>query len=358
MIETYDLAEIERTFPYVPAMRACIQDPIYHAEGDAWTHTKMVFEALGQFGRADDRAMRLTALYHDVCKPETRIVEYDPEQGRDVVHHPHHAPRGAATAWHDLWIAGESLRTRSDVYWLCKWHQKIFHIWDEQDMLRSTLMFAHLSSWPKLIDFARADIAGRISPNPQHAIDNLDLLEAFLDDLSGRPINEHFWQNDHDRIFYFEKANRSPFYSAQEPSGSRVVVLSGLPGTGKDTHCRTVLEGIPVVSLDAIREQLDIEPTGNQGRVIQAAFEAARVFLREKKSFVWNAQTITRLARSKIIGLCRNYDAHVTIHAFDRPLRVVLKQNRERARQVPESLILSAVWEPPSLLEAHHVEWV
>jgi hypothetical protein len=34
MLETDDWERIERTFPYVAAMRACIQDPVYHAEGD------------------------------------------------------------------------------------------------------------------------------------------------------------------------------------------------------------------------------------------------------------------------------------------------------------------------------------
>ena len=32
--------------PWVAPMAACPQDPEHHAEGDVWTHTKMVCEAL------------------------------------------------------------------------------------------------------------------------------------------------------------------------------------------------------------------------------------------------------------------------------------------------------------------------
>lgn len=355
-VETHDWAEIERTFPYAEAMRHCVQDPVHHAEGDVLTHIKMIMDALN----SDDRALRLAVLYHDCMKPATRVVEYDAEQQRKVVRHPNHAHKGAAVAWHDLWLAGEALDTRLAVYWMCLWHQRVFHIWEQDDMMRFALSYAYVGSWPKLIEFARADNAGRICANQRQANDNLDLLEEFLDDRDRPRIDAKFFATEHDRLFYFEKDGRSPYYEAQEPSGSRVIILCGLPAAGKDSHCTRLLGGIATVSLDSIRNQLNIAPEHNQGRVIQAAFEQARACLRERRPFVWNAQCVTRQARDKIIRLCRAYDAHVTIHAFDRPLPTILAQNRCRERQVPQAVILAAArkWEPPSLLEAHRVEWI
>jgi predicted kinase len=180
------------------------------------------------------------------------------------------------------------------------------------------------------------------------------LLAEWLDE------NKVVWETDQDRIFYFEKAGRSPWYHAQEPVGSHVTVLSGLPGVGKDHHAKIWLAGVPMVSFDALRTKLHIDPTENQGWVVQAAFEQARVYLRARQPFVWNAQAVTRQARDKIIRLCRDYDAHVTIHAFDRPLATILQQNQQRQRQVPEAVILASArkWEPPGLTEAHQVVWV
>lgn len=276
-METYDWPQIERAFPYVEAMRTCIQDPVYHAEGDVWTHVQMVMAALDQFGIGDDRVSRLTALYHDVAKPQTRVLVYDSAQARETVSHPFHARQGAAIAWFDLWLAGEPLDTRLAVYWLIRWHQKVFHLWHEKDMTRQALMFASLASWPKLIAFAQADNAGRICANAQQTADSLTLLAEWLGENA-----QVDWANDQDRIFYFEKAGRSPWYRAQEPVGSRVTILSGLPGVGKDHHASTVLAGVPMISLDALRGQFQIDPTENQGKVVQAAFEQARVYLRAR----------------------------------------------------------------------------
>jgi predicted kinase len=114
------------------------------------------------------------------------------------------------------------------------------------------------------------------------------------------------------------------------------------------------------VSLDTWRERLDIAPDETQGKVIRAALDEARVHLRVRQPFVWNATNVTRLTRDRVIDLCLDYDAHVAIHALDKPPDRVLAQNRQRQASVPESVIarLIETWEPPSLLEAHAVDWM
>ncbi|MEO1646978.1 MAG: metal-dependent phosphohydrolase, partial [Chloroflexota bacterium] len=37
-----------QAFPDLRDLAKCPQDPIFHAEGDVWTHTKMVVEAVMQ----------------------------------------------------------------------------------------------------------------------------------------------------------------------------------------------------------------------------------------------------------------------------------------------------------------------
>ncbi len=63
-------------FPEVEALSGVEQNPVYHAEGDVWTHTMMVLDsAAALHGRAKQAYFfMLSALCHDFGKPETTAV--------------------------------------------------------------------------------------------------------------------------------------------------------------------------------------------------------------------------------------------------------------------------------------------
>ena len=84
---------------------------------------------------------------------------------------------------------------------------------------------------------------------------------------------------------------------------SEVILMSGLPGTGKDTWIRINLPNIPVVSLDDIRRANKISPTDEQGTVANLAREKAKEYLRRQQTFVWNATNITTQMRESLISL-------------------------------------------------------
>lgn len=354
-----DLLEISdkllSKFPYAKAMSECIQDPIYHAEGDVWKHTLMVINSIvyacGCFSN-----LIPTALYHDVHKPKTRTESFI--DGRTKVSHPNHSRLGAQEAWFDMWDQGwGDLPTKLKIYWECMWHQKVFHMWTQPDMIRSALTYNMLGNWHDLITFAFHDNWGRICPNQKETDDALILLDEWLSDEG---ILNHNW-DEYSRMEYFENENRSHLYKSQPTQGSNVVLLSGLPGAGKDTYVKSKYLGdIPIISLDDLRKQMKISWNDNQGQLIQAAKEQARVYLRDNKPFVWNSTNITRNMRQQLISLFRQYDAHITIESFYIDKLTLLKQNKNRENSVPESVImnLSKKWEPPSLLEAHRLKWI
>ncbi|MBP3557201.1 MAG: HDIG domain-containing protein [Thermoguttaceae bacterium] len=94
-----DWAAVEEIFAeWVEPMKASPQNSDHHAEGDVWTHTKMVCETLiglPEWGTltATRRALTfLAALWHDVGKP--RCVRY--RNGRVTT--PKHGPKGAGIA--------------------------------------------------------------------------------------------------------------------------------------------------------------------------------------------------------------------------------------------------------------------
>jgi putative nucleotidyltransferase with HDIG domain len=360
-----DWDAIAARLPFADDMKACIQDTVFHAEGDVWTHTRMVVEQLqtlrSHAGIADAQwpGVLLAALLHDIAKPHTRGEEIDPASGRTRITHKGHARAGAVMAWGFLWREGVPREIREQVFHLIAWHQKVFFATFSSHLENDVIQFAEVGRWRQLLALAEADTRGRIGPNTDETVDTLSLLR---DEVSARDLLDKPWPfaSDQARVWYCAKRGRSAYYDPPAPQGSRVIVLCGLPGAGKDTYCRADLKDLPVVSLDQWRETLDIAPDETQGAVIQAAMEEARGHLRAKRPFVWNATHISRLTRDKAVGLCLDYDAHVEIHAIDPAPDVLFRQNKGREKAVPEAVIerLIGKWEPPSRVEAHRVVWL
>jgi predicted kinase len=132
-------------------------------------------------------------------------------------------------------------------------------------------------------------------------------------------------------------------------------MLSGLPGGGKDTWRAVNRPDLPVVSLDEVRRELDIEATDNQGEVIQVARERCRELLRSGRSFAFNATNLLHSTRQRWIDLFAGYGARIEVVYVEPPMPIILDQNRRRERRVPEDVILklAARCEPPTLTEAH-----
>jgi predicted kinase len=358
-----DWDEVAGVLPFTANMRACIQDPVYHAEGDVWTHTMAVVEELRRRRAgavADGRwpGLFLATLLHDIAKPATRSEQIDGD-GSLRVHHYGHSRTGAVMAWEFLWRLGAPRPLREQVFHLVRWHQRPFHLTFAPTLERDVITFSQVGDWRELLALAHADNLGRIAPNIAETAASLELLR---EEVAARICIDGPWifPSDGARVWYGRAAGRSPWFDPPAPKGSHVIVTCGLPGAGKDAHCRRKFPDWPQVSLDRLRKRLDVAPDDNQGQVIQAAMEEARTHLRARRRFVWNATNVSRLNRDKAIGLCIDYDAFVEIHAFDPPPERLFAQNRSRDAQVPQSVIeqLLHKWEPPSILEAHRVVWI
>lgn len=152
----------------------------------------------------------------------------------------------------------------------------------------------------------------------------------------------------------------SPDYPLYNENWGKVTVLRGLPGTGKDSFIGHNYPDLPVVSMDDIRNELDIKPTENQGMVVQAAIEQAKVFLRSHQPFVWNATNLTRMARARILGLCEEYKASARIIFIETPWKENLRRNAAREAIVPQAVIDRKLdkLEMPYPQEAEHIEWI
>lgn len=356
--------------PLLSQMAKIPQNPAYHGEGDVLAHTKMVCEALAGLdefrglGESRRQAVFLAALLHDIGKIRcTRM-----EDGRWTS--PHHAAAGAAMARELLWLecgwCGEThwQAMRETVCALIRYHSLPPHAVYEKNGARRLLKAA--ANGELLPDFdvellcllAQADILGRICGDQAELLESVALCGALAEELVCLTGPRAF-PSRHTAFSYFSGRLERPDYELYDDTWGEVILLSGLPGTGKDTWIGSRYPQLPVVSLDAIRAELGISPVGPQKKVADEARLRAASLLRRKQPFVWNATNATADLRQRLVELFTAYHASVRIVYLETAWAEERRRNAGRARVVPEDAILRmlAKLTPPERFEAHRVEW-
>ncbi len=343
---------------WAQAMAACQQDAQWHAEGDVWTHTKMVCNELTRLDEwvalADDdrRVLLLTALFHDAAKPLTTVL--DPESGH--LRSPNHAVKGERLVRRVLRDLECPLGERERVCSLVRYHGRPAFVLEREDTTREVVRLSWLSENRMLYLFALADTRGRDTDSMSRPEDNLHCFKILAEENDCLDARYPFATDDA-RLEYFRQAEPNLHYVPHEDFSCKVTMMCGIPGSGKDTWLATHRPDLPVVSLDEIRTEMKVDPTDDQGRVIQVATDRCRQFLRGGTSFAFNATNVLGQTRNRWLSLFADYKAWVELVYVEPPIKCILKQNRGREQSVPESVILklAAKVEPPSWLEAHQV---
>jgi predicted kinase len=347
-------------FQWLRNMRGCPQDAVHHAEGDVWIHTRMVCEAMianvdWQSRDETERAVLfIAALMHDVAKPYCTRIEDD-----ERITSRGHSLQGEKLAREILWRMNLPFHLREQITALIRYHQTPFFLIEREDAARNAFRVSQTVRCDYLAMVTKADALGRVCADQQRLLDNISLFVEYCREKNCLNAPRAF-PSDHSRFLYFHREERDPDYLAFDDTRCEVVLMSGLPGAGKDYWVQTNLPGWPVVSLDNIRREMKIAPTDNQGQVIVRAREMAREYLRKSQNFVWNATNLSRQLREQSIGLCANYNARMRIVYIEQSAEKLYQQNRERSWPVPENVIDKMLerWEVPDLTEAHQVDWI
>jgi len=345
---------------WVQAWKTCPQDPIHHAEGNVWIHTEMVLQAMAgdaawrSLSPDDRRIAYLAAVLHDVAKPSTTRVEDD---GRVTARG--HSRRGAIDARRILWHMGYPFAVREAICALIQYRQVPFFLIDDASPAPRLGRISQTARCDLLAILASADIRGRVCRDLDRVLQNIELFTLLADEH--RCLDQPMpFLSDHARFCFFRGKEWAREQDPFDDTRCEVVIMSGLPGSGKNHWIASHAADLPMVSLDAIRKELGIDPADDQGRVKQLALERARQHLRDGRSFVWNATNLLAQRRAQLIALCHEYRARVRIVYVEVPARRLYAQNADRDDVVPKKVIASMLrmWQVPDRTEAHRVDHV
>lgn len=365
------MEDIEKMIPDVFSdMQKTPQNPNFHGEGDVYAHTKMVCNEMKNIPEFYSRSKReqnelfLAALLHDIGKIKTTRLE----DGSWIS--PNHSAVGSLMArkflWKECGLSGlqERQQIRETICNLIRYHMLPVNMLEQrqpENRLREIASIGELAndfSWKLLCILSEADMRGRIVSDIEESLEKIDLCRIMAEEADCFLEPYHF-QDAYTKRAYLSGRNVMPDQSLYDDTWGEVILMSGLPGTGKDTWIQRNLSHLPMVSLDEIRKELKLKPTEPQGAVIQKAQERAKEFLRKKQPFVWNATNITRDTRQKQISLFERYGASVRIVYLETEWNTLLERNGSRADEVPKNAIerMLAKLVLPTPQEAKIVEW-
>ena len=183
-----------------------------------------------------------------------------------------------------LWRAGMPFELREQVCRIISVHQLPFFALSGNRNGQSPEFILHKLSWElpvwMLCAVAEADMQGRTYVGKQAVLDEIELFRELADE-EGCLYGPRAFVDDYTRIQYFRGARVHPDYPLHEPEGSHVVMLSGMPASGKNTWVAKRHPDLPVISFDDAREALGLRHGENEGAAAHFAIDRAKSAARE-----------------------------------------------------------------------------
>lgn len=344
--------EIENQY-WAKEMKKCMQEYDYHGEGDVYTHTKMVVDELmkiSDFQKLDNDSKDITllaSLFHDIGKPKTTIIE------NNKISSPKHSQFGEGLAREILW--DYDFYKRESICSIVRLHGLPVWSINKSDAIKKVILSSLRVKNELLYLVSKADMLGRICNDMDSLVFNVELFkELSLDNECF--YNEKSFYNSHSKFKYFDSDELYPpqIYDSTE---FEITILSGLPGSGKDTYASQF--DLPIVSLDDLRIKYKVKRGDKKGesKVIKEAYDIAKSYCRKKQSFIWNSTNITYDMRSRVINNLKVYNPKINIVYLETSLENI-RQRRENEINYDSLYRMFKMLDIPQKSEAHSVVYI
>lgn len=363
MQNDYSFRKALEIFPEITKLNRVPQNPKWHAEGDVFVHTKMVCKQLialdgwTDLTVAEKGTLFLAAIFHDIGK-SVCTKEMDGE-----IISPKHSIVGEKIFRQLFYVNyGEkyhlSFAQREEVASLIRFHGLPPLFLDKDNFEKYVISARERVDFRLLYLLAKADSMGRISLEKN---DFSNGVEIFKDYAINEKIfdGKYRFKNQFTKRKFFSSENIWAGSELYNTNKFTVYMMSGLPFAGKDFFIRENFSEIPMISLDSIREELNISPKKSSAKVVAKAIERAKIYLRDHETFVWNATNITKKIRGGLISLFESYGAAVNVIYLEVPYSEMLRRSKVRQRSIPMGVLENMIrkLEIPSPNEAYTVEY-
>lgn len=364
----FNMSLYEAAMPSLTKLKTCPQDNIFHAEGNVYIHTEMVVNALlndtkfQQLNFEEKFICFYACLLHDIGKPLCTKEELI--DGKTKITSRGHSKVGEIDTRIMLYEMEVPFDIREKITNIIAVHQYPFYLIDKSNAAYLAHKMSMSTPLNLLSIVASADATGRLTNPPsliQTTHDNIELFNQLCVEEQCFTQNKTF-VNAFTQYMYFQKngsiMSSEPFFETTDSFD--VFIMSGIPASGKNTYIEHHFSKLPMISYDGTREKMKLKYGENDGLVAHQVLDDAKVFLREKQSFVWNATHLSQTMRSRPLDLLYKYGAKPNIVYVEEPFDVVMKRNKQRDTSLTNKKIESMLlqWEVPTLNEGFKIDYV
>jgi predicted kinase len=136
---------------------------------------------------------------------------------------------------------------------------------------------------------------------------------------------------------------------------NKLILLVGLPGSGKSTYAHELMEELTESSLwlssDSIRKELygDESIQGDPNKVFRIMHQRVKASLTDGVTVIYDATNVNRKSRKQVISIANTLGITVEAHIVWCPYEICLQRDSNRDRVVGEGIIKKFLyrWETP-----------